>query len=44
MFISPAFAQASPFDSMWAQLLPIILIVAVGYFIMRRMDEKQKTY
>src|SRR5262245_57821075 len=36
MFVTPAFAQASPMfggDSMWVQLLPFVLIFVIMYFL-----------
>ncbi len=38
MFVTPAFAQGSPFggDSMWMQLLPFVLIFVIMYFLILR--------
>jgi preprotein translocase subunit YajC len=47
MFISPAFAQASPFGgligdgSMFTSLLPFILIFVIMYFLILRPQQKR---
>jgi preprotein translocase subunit YajC len=43
MFVTPAFAQASPFggDSMWVQLLPFVLIFVIMYFLILRPQQKR---
>ena len=43
MFVTPAFAQGSPFggDSMWMQLLPFVLIFVIMYFLILRPQQKR---
>jgi preprotein translocase subunit YajC len=44
MFVTPAFAQASPMfggDSMWVQLLPFVLIFVIMYFLILRPQQKR---
>jgi preprotein translocase subunit YajC len=44
MFISPAFAQASPFgggDNMLVSLLPFVLIFVIMYFLILRPQQKR---
>jgi preprotein translocase subunit YajC len=44
MFISPAFAQGSPFgggDSMLVSLLPFVLIFVIMYFLILRPQQKR---
>jgi preprotein translocase subunit YajC len=43
MFITPAFAQASPFggDNMLVQLLPFLLIFVIMYFLILRPQQKR---
>src|SRR5262249_29421320 len=44
MFVTPAFAQASPMfggDSMWLQLLPFVLIFVIMYFLILRPQQKR---
>ena len=43
MFVTPAFAQGSPFggDSMWMQLLPFVLIFVIMYFLVIRPQQKK---
>src|SRR5436853_3534387 len=43
MFVTPAFAQASPFggDNMLVQLLPFILIFVIMYFLILRPQQKR---
>jgi preprotein translocase subunit YajC len=43
MFVTPAFAQASPFggDSLWVQLLPFVLIFVIMYFLILRPQQKR---
>jgi preprotein translocase subunit YajC len=43
MFITPAFAQGSPFggDSMLVSLLPFVLIFVIMYFLILRPQQKR---
>ena len=43
MFVTPAFAQASPFggDSIWVQLLPFVLIFVIMYLLILRPQQKR---
>jgi preprotein translocase subunit YajC len=43
MFVTPAYAQASPFggDSMLVQLLPFVLIFVIMYFLILRPQQKR---
>ena len=43
MFVTPAYAQASPFggDSMLMQLLPFVLIFVIMYFLILRPQQKR---
>ena len=43
MFVTPAFAQGSPFggDSMWMQVLPFVLIFVIMYFLILRPQQKR---
>jgi preprotein translocase subunit YajC len=43
MFVTPAYAQASPFggDSMLFQLLPFVLIFVIMYFLILRPQQKR---
>ena len=44
MFVTPAFAQASPLfggDSMFVQLLPFVLIFVIMYFLILRPQQKR---
>ena len=43
MFVTPAFAQASPFggDSILVQLLPFVLIFVIMYFLILRPQQKR---
>ncbi len=44
MFVTPAFAQASPFfggDNMLVQLLPFVLIFVIMYFLILRPQQKR---
>ena len=43
MFVTPAFAQASPFGGgdMWTQLLPFVLIFIIMYFLILRPQQKR---
>ena len=43
MFVTPAFAQTSPFggDSMWVQLLPFVLIFVIMYLLILRPQQKR---
>ena len=43
MFVTPAFAQASPFggDNMLIQLLPFVLIFVIMYFLILRPQQKR---
>jgi preprotein translocase subunit YajC len=43
MFVTPAFAQASPFggDNMLVQLLPFILIFVIMYLLILRPQQKR---
>jgi preprotein translocase subunit YajC len=43
MFVTPAFAQASPFaaDGMLVQLLPFVAIFVIIYFLMLRPQQKK---
>jgi len=43
MFVTPAFAQASPFagDGMLVQLLPFVAIFVIIYFLMLRPQQKR---
>jgi preprotein translocase subunit YajC len=43
MFVTPAFAQGSPFGGgdMWAQLLPFVLIFVIMYFLILRPQQKR---
>jgi preprotein translocase subunit YajC len=43
MFITPAYAQASPFggDSMFSMLLPFVLIFVIMYFLVLRPQQKR---
>jgi preprotein translocase subunit YajC len=43
MFVTPAYAQASPFggDSMLIQLLPFVLIFVIMYFLILRPQQKR---
>jgi preprotein translocase subunit YajC len=43
MFVTPAYAQASPFggDSILVQLLPFILIFVIMYFLILRPQQKR---
>ncbi|HEY4856631.1 MAG TPA: preprotein translocase subunit YajC [Xanthobacteraceae bacterium] len=44
MFVTPAFAQASPFfggDNMMVQLLPFVLIFVIMYFLILRPQQKR---
>src|SRR6266567_4237073 len=43
MFVTPAFAQASPMfgGDMWMQLLPFVLIFVIMYFLILRPQQKR---
>ena len=43
MFVTPAFAQATPFggDNMLVQLLPFVLIFVIMYFLILRPQQKK---
>jgi preprotein translocase subunit YajC len=43
MFVTPAFAQTSPFGGgdMWTQLLPFVAIFAIMYFLLLRPQQKR---
>ena len=43
MFVTPAFAQGSPFggDNMLVQLLPFVLIFVIMYFLILRPQQKR---
>ena len=43
MFVTPAFAQASPMfgGDMWVQLLPFVLIFVIMYFLILRPQQKR---
>jgi preprotein translocase subunit YajC len=43
MFVTPAFAQASPFggDNMMVSLLPFVLIFVIMYFLILRPQQKR---
>ncbi|HEY7246731.1 MAG TPA: preprotein translocase subunit YajC [Xanthobacteraceae bacterium] len=43
MFVTPAFAQGSPFggDNMLVQLLPFVLIFVIMYFLILRPQQKK---
>src|SRR5262245_35633373 len=45
MFVTPAFAQASPFfgggGDLWPTLLPFVLICAIMYFLILRPQQKR---
>src|ERR1700738_1137007 len=44
MFVTPAFAQASPFfggDNMMGQLLPFVLIFVIMFFLILRPQQKR---
>jgi preprotein translocase subunit YajC len=44
MFVTPAFAQASPFggDSIWVQLLPFVLIFVIMYLLILRRSKSAR--
>ena len=43
MFVTPAYAQASPFGGgdFWMQLLPFVLIFVIMYFLILRPQQKR---
>ena len=44
MFVTPAYAQASPFGGgdFWMQLLPFVLIFVIMYFLILRPQRQQQ--